>query len=119
MSSLHVDHVSLCSNGALALALACVASAALGAAVVSAVALFAGERKRKSSMVVSEKKRAKFPSLAPTKPAVAVASVTPCCPAHGREHEHERDENAAPSSPCPSSEPSNKGDPFDARPRSR
>lgn len=108
------DHASLCSSGALALVLVCVASAALGAAAVAAVALFAGDRQRKSSGVVVGKKKAKFPPLAPTEPAVA-----PCYPGHGgEEDEHELDENAAPSSSA-AAEPSNKGDPFDARPRSR
>ena len=127
MNSLRVDHSSLfCSRSALELALACVASAVLGAAAVAAVALLAnGERRRRkktetktttTESIGVEKKAAEFSTLAaPTKPVAAVNGVAPCC-----EHQGEHDENAAPSSPPSSSAPpSSKGDPFDARPRSR
>jgi len=108
MNSLPADLHSLCSRSAMELALACAASAALGAALVAALGLLTGER-RKS--VIAEKKKADFLPFAPTTKPVAATAVAPCC-----EHE-EHDENAAPSSS--SAAPASKGDPFDARPRSR
>jgi hypothetical protein len=106
----------LCSTSPWALALACVASAAMGAAAVAAaVALTAGEKRTKSSVGEHKAKTLLAPltntTTAKTKltSAHAVAAAAPCC---SSEHK----ENAPPPGASSSSV---KGDPFDTRPRSR